>query len=66
MQDIFTSNMAHLYVTALEEVFEMWLITCALWPTRSPDLNLYYCLWQTLENIVRVNYPVFAGFERQY
>lgn len=43
-------------MTALEEVFEMWLITCGLWPPRSPDLNLY-CLWQTLENIVHVNYP---------
>jgi hypothetical protein len=43
---------------ALEEIVGKWLISHALWPSRSPNLNMCnYYLWGTLKDRVYMNNP---------
>jgi hypothetical protein len=58
MQDGTMAHTADFSVAVLEEVFGERLITCGLWPPRSPDLNpCDYYLWGTLKDRVYVNNP---------
>jgi hypothetical protein len=44
-------------IVALEETAGKWLITHALWPSRSLDLNMCNYLWGTLKDRVYMNNP---------
>lgn len=58
MQDSTMAHTADFSMAVLEEVFGERLITCGLWPPRSPDLNpCDYYLWGTLKDRVYVNSP---------
>jgi hypothetical protein len=41
VQDGATAHKANYSINVLNEVFEDRLISCRLWPVRSPDLNPY-------------------------
>jgi hypothetical protein len=58
MQDGATANTVTYSINVLNEVFENRLISCGLWPARSPDLNpCDFYLWGNLKDKVSSNNP---------
>jgi inhibitor of nuclear factor kappa-B kinase subunit alpha len=58
MQDGATSHTAMYSINVLNKVFEDRLISCRLWPARSPDLNpCDFYLWGNLKDKVYSNNP---------
>jgi hypothetical protein len=58
MQDGATADTATYSIYVLNEVFEDRLISCGLWPVRSPDLNpCDFYLWGNLKYKVYSNNP---------
>jgi inhibitor of nuclear factor kappa-B kinase subunit alpha len=55
---VFTAHTATYSINVLNEVFEDRLISCGLWPARSPDLNpCDFYLWRNLKDKVYSNNP---------